>query len=277
MFHTNEVHSSDDQVTVYINYKFHDPWGRSSCARVWPYKLYSENALFFLKSSSLHSGMIQTNQLQVNDDQGRVYVNCKFHDPGPGVLVLGCGNWNHIVKMLISYWLIDWLEFYTVSAIFLKKKIFFFRPNHRSDKLSILKMMANEECTEIGSFTTPGAGGLVLGCGHKSHLVKMYYFFQNHLFFFGRWFRQTHKDSFDDMSIDSYCINRSYCNFPLPLLIFIYSMMGLMICKYELTRSQCLWYSGDRSGHWASCWIWFEIIAIPNPLKIDILNFTSAN
>ena len=37
---------------VYKNCNFHDPWSRGSCARVWPYKSYSENALF-LKISSL--------------------------------------------------------------------------------------------------------------------------------------------------------------------------------------------------------------------------------
>ena len=35
------------------------------------------------------------------------------------------------------------------------------------------------------------------------------------------------------MPIDSDCINRLYCSFPLPSLIFIYSMIGLLICKYE--------------------------------------------
>ena len=61
--------------------KFHDPWGRGSCARVWPYKSYSENALFLLKSSSLLPGIGQTNQVCSNDDQGEIYQNCKFHDP----------------------------------------------------------------------------------------------------------------------------------------------------------------------------------------------------
>ena len=58
---TNQVCSNDDQGRVYQNCKFHDPRGRGSCARVWPYKLYSENALFFLKSSSLLPGINQTN------------------------------------------------------------------------------------------------------------------------------------------------------------------------------------------------------------------------
>ena len=80
---------------------------------------------------------------------------------------------------------------------------------------------------------TRGAGVIVLWLGHLSHIVKMHYFFKTLLLFFGGWFKQIQKDSFDDVHIDSYCINKSYCSFPLALLIFIYSMMGLLICKYE--------------------------------------------
>ena len=90
-------------------------------------------------------------------------------------------------------------------------------------------MMTNEESTEIVSFITPGAGGLVPGCDHKSHIVKIHYFFQKLLPYFWGWFRQTQKDSFD-VPIDSYCINRLYCSFPPPLFF------GGAV---DLTRSQC--------------------------------------
>ena len=61
---------------------FMTPRGRGFCARVWPYKSYSENALFLLKSSSLLPGIDQTNYVySIIEDQGRVYLNCKFHDP----------------------------------------------------------------------------------------------------------------------------------------------------------------------------------------------------
>ena len=36
-----------------------------------------------------------------------------------------------------------------------------------------------------------------------------------------------------DERIDCYYIKGLYCNFPLTLLIFVYSMMGLLIYKYE--------------------------------------------
>ena len=47
------------------------------------------------------------------------------------------------------------------------------------------------------------------------------------------------KRQFDDVSIDSYCINRLYCSFPLPLLIFIYSIDSIIDGVVDLTRSQC--------------------------------------
>ena len=43
---TNQVCSNDDKGSDYQNCKFHDPWVNGSCARVWSYKSYSENALF---------------------------------------------------------------------------------------------------------------------------------------------------------------------------------------------------------------------------------------
>ena len=43
---SNQVCSKDDQRWVYQNCKFHDPQGKVSCAGAWPYKSYSENALF---------------------------------------------------------------------------------------------------------------------------------------------------------------------------------------------------------------------------------------
>ena len=88
---TNQVCSNDDKGRVYLNYKFHDPWGRGSCARMWPYTSYSETAVFLYQSSSLLPGIDQTIQVCRNDDQGRVYqikiVN--FMTPGVGFLCQG--------------------------------------------------------------------------------------------------------------------------------------------------------------------------------------------
>ena len=67
-------------------------------------------------------------------------------------------------------------------------------------------MMTNEESTEIVSFMTPGAGGLVSRCDHKSHKAKSI-ISSPKLLYFGGWFKQTQKDSFDDVPINFYCIN----------------------------------------------------------------------
>ena len=52
-------------------------------------------------------------------------------------------------------------------------------------------MMTKEGSTKIVTFMTPGAGVLVLGCGHISHIVKMHYFFKNLLLFSQEYIRQT--------------------------------------------------------------------------------------
>ena len=44
-------------------------------------------------------------------------------------------------------------------------------------------MMTKERYIEIVNFITPGAGVLVLGSGHISHIVKMHYFFKNLLLY----------------------------------------------------------------------------------------------
>ena len=44
-------------------------------------------------------------------------------------------------------------------------------------------MMIKEGSTKIVTFMTPGTWVLVLGLGHTSHIVKMYYFFKSlHLY-----------------------------------------------------------------------------------------------
>ena len=43
--------------------------------------------------------------------------------------------------------------------------------------------MTKEGSTKIVNFMTPGAGVLVLGRGHISHIMKMHYFFKNLLLY----------------------------------------------------------------------------------------------
>ena len=69
----------------------------------------------------------------------------------------------------------------------------------------------------------------MLGRGHISHIVKMDYFFQKTVSLLLGMVK-TQKDSFDDVPIYSYCINRFCCSFPSPLFF------GGAV---DLTRSQC--------------------------------------
>ena len=44
-------------------------------------------------------------------------------------------------------------------------------------------MMTKEGSPKIVNFMTPGAGVLVIGRGHISHIVKLHYFFNNLLLY----------------------------------------------------------------------------------------------
>ena len=95
-------------------------------------------------------------------------------------------------------------------------------------------MMTKEGSTKIVNFMTPGAGVLVLGSGHTSHIVKMHYFFKNLLLNSQALIRQTKyvvmmtKEEFTKI-----------VNFMSPeggVLVLgndHYSMIGLLIYKYE--------------------------------------------
>ena len=59
---------------------------------------------------------------------------------------------------------------------FLKNLLLYSQALIRQTKYEV--MMAKEGSTKIVNFMTPGAGVLVLGRGHISHIVKMHYFFK---------------------------------------------------------------------------------------------------
>ena len=73
-------------------------------------------------------------------------------------------------------------------------------------------MMTKGGSTKIVNFMTPGAGVLILGRGHISHCSD--YVVSSTL------------------SMYSTLVAIMVC-FPIPSLIFIYFMMGLLIYKYE--------------------------------------------
>ena len=67
---------------------FMTPGGRGLCTRAWPYKSWSENLI----STAKYTNVDQTNWVWSNDNQGRVYQNCKlkFLTSRAGVLMLKC-------------------------------------------------------------------------------------------------------------------------------------------------------------------------------------------
>ena len=62
------MHSSDDQGRVYLNFKFNDPPGRGSYARVRPCKSYSENAFLPLNLLPYFEGWFRQTQKDGFDD-----------------------------------------------------------------------------------------------------------------------------------------------------------------------------------------------------------------
>ena len=48
--------------------------------------------MYFFKNLLFYPGAWFRQTVYSNDDQGRVYQNCNFHDPGAGVLVLNLGQ-----------------------------------------------------------------------------------------------------------------------------------------------------------------------------------------
>ena len=84
-----------------------------------------------------------------------------FMSPGAGVLVLGCGHLSHMVKM---HYFFKNLHLYSQAYI-------------RQTKYIVL--INKEGSTKIVTFMTPGAGVLVLGCGHFDQIVKMHNFLVN--------------------------------------------------------------------------------------------------
>ena len=80
--------------------------------------------------------------------------NVNFMTPGAGVLVQGRGHISHIVKM----------------HQFFKKPLLYSLALTRQSK-----HMMKEGSTKIVNFMTPGAGVLVLGHDHNSHIEKMHY------------------------------------------------------------------------------------------------------
>ena len=116
--------------------------------------------------------MKQTKYVVMMNKEGSTKI-VHFMTPGAGFLVLGCGHISHIVKM----------------HYFFKNLLFNSQALIRQTKYVV--MMTKEGSTKFVNFMTPGAGVLVLWCGHISHIVKMHYFFKNLLLNSQALIRQT--------------------------------------------------------------------------------------
>ena len=125
-----------------------------------------------------------------------------FMTPRTGVLVLGCGHICHIVK--IHYYKI----MYKILLLYFQLEII---------QTMYIVLMTKEGSTKIVNFMTPGAGVLMLGRGHISHYSE--YVLSSTLSIYSTLIAVVLRD-YDAAIL-------------YPLLIFIYSMMGLLIYKYE--------------------------------------------
>ena len=87
-------------------------------------------------------------------------------------------------------------------------------------------MMIKEGSTKIVNFMIIGAGVLMLGRGHLSHNSE----YRVYIIFY----------SINIQHIDCHCVKVLWSCFPIPSqsLIFIYSMIGLLIYKYEPFRQE---------------------------------------
>ena len=94
-FQTTYLYSDGDHGRVYQNCKFHDPKGRGSCAKVWPYKSYSEMHYLF-KNLLLYyqAQIIQTQYKEILTKEGS-----NFMIPRAWVLKLGVAIKVIIVNM----------------------------------------------------------------------------------------------------------------------------------------------------------------------------------
>ena len=71
-------------------------------------------------------------------------------------------------------------EVKSVKLLYFFKNILYSKALIRQTKYVV--MMTKEGSTKIINFMTPGAGDLVLGCGHIRHIVKMHYFFNKYTY-----------------------------------------------------------------------------------------------
>ena len=111
---TKELQSNDDVGSVYQI--FMTPGAGVFAKWVWPYKLYSQNALFLQRSSSLLPGIDQTKYIYSNDDQRGFTQIVNFMTLGAGVLILGHYHISHYSELVFFSFNIQHVECYCVNS-----------------------------------------------------------------------------------------------------------------------------------------------------------------
>ena len=104
--------------------------------------------------------MVQTNEVCSNDDQERVYQNCKFHDlwiRGSCTCQLWHGHISYTVKLMHYFF----------------KNLLYSRAQMRQTKYIVL--VTKKTFTRILNFMTSRAGVLVVEDGRICHIVKMHF------------------------------------------------------------------------------------------------------
>ena len=116
---------------------------------------------YFFKNLFLYSQaqIRQTKYIIMTNEGSTIILN--FMTPGAGILVLGRGHINHILKMHYFY----------------KNRFLYSQAQIRQTKYVVMMNKNKEESTEIVNFMIPESGVLVIGRGHISHIVKMHFSF----------------------------------------------------------------------------------------------------
>ena len=87
------MHGYDEEWSTKI-VNFMNPGIEGSCAKVWSYKLYSEKTLFLYSQVQIR----QTEGIVMMSKEGSTNI-LNFMTPTTGILVLGCCQISHIMKM----------------------------------------------------------------------------------------------------------------------------------------------------------------------------------
>ena len=176
---------------------------------------YSQFLSCFFKNLLLQSqAQVRQSKYIVMMTNEELILIVNFITPGEGVHVPGCGHISYDMKM---HYFFQNLFLYSQAQV---------------RQSQYIVMMTSEESTKTVRFMTPGAGVLVPGCGRKSHISKSTISFKS-FSTLGNGSDKHKKTVLMICLLIPVVLTGYLAAVFLPLLIFIYSMMGLLICKYQ--------------------------------------------